>query len=54
MASTISVTNDITGKNHTYFYVPAKVANAVVALLDECEKKDSSVVSAELDEEVKK
>ncbi len=47
----ITITNDNTTDVTEFFFVPKKVADAVKALLMECEKDNSPVVSAEYNEQ---
>lgn len=44
MEITINITKD--SKNYEFYGVPEKVAKAIIALLKECEKDDSTIVSA--------
>lgn len=45
MEITINITKD--SKNYEFYGVPEKVAKAIITLLKECEKDDSTIVSAE-------
>lgn len=45
MIITINITKGI--KDYEFYNVPEKVAEAIITLLHECEKDDSTIVSAE-------
>lgn len=45
MGITIDITYGI--KDYEFYNVPEKVAKAIITLLQECEKDDSTIVSAE-------
>lgn len=45
MGMTINITNG--SKDYEFYGVPEKVAKAIITLLHECEKDDSTIVSAE-------
>ena len=44
MGITINITEGI--KDYEFYNVPEKVAKAIITLLHECEKDDSTIVSA--------
>ena len=44
MGVTINITEGI--KDYEFYNVPRKVAQAIIMLLHECEKDDSTIVSA--------
>ena len=44
MGITINITRGI--NNYEFYNVPEKVAKAIITLLHECEKDDSTIVSA--------
>ena len=44
MAMTINITKG--SKDYEFYDVPEKVAKAIIALLEECERDDSTIVSA--------
>lgn len=45
MGITINITEGI--KDYEFYNVPEKVAKAIITLLHECEKDDSTICSAE-------
>lgn len=45
MIITINITKG--NKDYEFYNVPEKVAKAIITLLHECEKDDSTIVSAE-------
>lgn len=47
MGTTIKITEGI--NDYEFYNVPEKVARAIITLLHECEKDDSTIVSATTD-----
>lgn len=45
MGMTINISTET--KNYEFYYVPEKVGEAIITLLNECENEDSKICSAE-------